>query len=118
MNTLPTESEANIMKKHRMLRKVVTLILALLTVVAVTAAAAEYAADDGMSFEIVTSKQTYGVNEEVQIILLAKNYNENMKLANITWEATVPGDDWSVIMGSHIPINQSGEMPEFPVMSR
>lgn len=30
--------------------------------------------------------------------------------------ATVPNDDWKVIMGSHVPINQSGEMPEFPVM--
>lgn len=30
--------------------------------------------------------------------------------------ATVPNDDWSVIIGSHIPINQSGEMPEYPVM--
>ena len=30
--------------------------------------------------------------------------------------ASVPGDDWKVIMGSHVPINQTGEMPEFPVM--
>lgn len=30
--------------------------------------------------------------------------------------ATVPDDDWKVVMGSHIPINQTGEMPEFPVM--
>lgn len=30
--------------------------------------------------------------------------------------ATVLSDDWKVVMGSHIPINQSGEMPEYPVM--
>lgn len=29
---------------------------------------------------------------------------------------TVPGNNWSVIIGSHVPINQTGEMPEFPVM--
>ena len=30
--------------------------------------------------------------------------------------ATIPTDDWSIIIGSHIPINQSGEMPEYSVM--
>jgi hypothetical protein len=30
--------------------------------------------------------------------------------------ANVPTDEWSVIIGSHIPINQTGEMPEFAVM--
>ena len=30
--------------------------------------------------------------------------------------ATVPGDGWSVVIGSHVPINQTGEMPEGPVM--
>lgn len=29
---------------------------------------------------------------------------------------TVPSDDWKVVMGSHVPINQTGEMPEFQVM--
>ena len=29
---------------------------------------------------------------------------------------SIPNDDWSVIIGSHIPINQTGEMPEYPVM--
>lgn len=30
--------------------------------------------------------------------------------------ATIPSDDWKVVMGSHMPINQTGEMPEYPVM--
>ena len=30
--------------------------------------------------------------------------------------ASVPGDAWKVVIGSHIPINQTGEMPEYPVM--
>jgi hypothetical protein len=29
---------------------------------------------------------------------------------------TVPDDEWGVIIGSHCPINQSGEMPEYAVM--
>ena len=29
---------------------------------------------------------------------------------------TVPADDWGVVIASHIPINQTGEMPEYPVM--
>lgn len=30
--------------------------------------------------------------------------------------STIPSDAWGIIIGSHIPINQSGEMPEYPVM--
>lgn len=30
--------------------------------------------------------------------------------------ATVPGAGWSVVIGSHVPINQTEEMPEGPVM--
>lgn len=28
----------------------------------------------------------------------------------------LPNEDWGVVIGSHAPINQSGEMPEYPVM--
>lgn len=31
--------------------------------------------------------------------------------------STVPDDDYTVIIASHVPINQSGEMPEFAVMT-
>lgn len=29
---------------------------------------------------------------------------------------SIPSDDWGVVIGSHVPINQSGEMPEYQVM--
>lgn len=87
------------MKKKTILRSLIALVLALVAVFTVTAIAAEYTASDGMTFEIVTSKQEYGVNEEVQVILLAKNYNTKMKLANISWDATVPGEELTMLSG-------------------
>ena len=30
--------------------------------------------------------------------------------------STIADDDWRVVIASHVPINQSGEMPEYPVM--
>lgn len=87
------------MKKNKVFRTAIAVILALVSLAAVTTAAAEYATDDGMTFQIVTSKKEYGVNEEVQIILLAKNYNTNMKLANISWNATVPGGELTFLSG-------------------
>ena len=88
------------MKKNKLLRTLLAAAVALVTLFAVTTAAAEYAAGDGMTFEIVTSKAEYGVNEEVQIILLAKNYNSKMKLANISWEATIPGGELTFLSGN------------------
>jgi len=87
------------MNKKTILRSVIALILAVAAVFAVTAIAAEYVADDGMTFEIVTSKKEYGVNEEVQVILLAKNYNTNKKLAKVSWNATVPGEELTLLGG-------------------
>ena len=87
------------MKKSKLLRSLIALVLALAAVCAISAIAAEYAAGDGMTFEIVTSKAEYGVNEEIQIILLAKNYNQNMKLANISWTAQVPMDELTLMSG-------------------
>ena len=45
------------MKKTKLLKSAIAVILALISVVAVTAAAASYVANDGMTFEIVTSKK-------------------------------------------------------------
>jgi len=87
------------MKKNKILRTLLVAAVALVTLFAVTTAAAEYAAGDGMTFEIVTSKQEYDVNEEIQILLLAKNYNTNMKLANISWDATIPGGELTLLAG-------------------
>ena len=87
------------MKKNKILRTLLVAAVALVTLFAVTTAAAEYAEGDGMTFEIVTSKQEYDVNEEIQILLLAKNYNTNMKLANISWDATIPGGELTLLAG-------------------
>ena len=87
------------MKKSRFLAIAITVTLLIAAVFAVTTAATEYAAGDGMTFELVTSKKEYGVNEEVQVILLAKNYNTKMKLANISWDATVPGEELTMLGG-------------------
>ncbi|MBE6921231.1 MAG: hypothetical protein E7468_06705 [Ruminococcaceae bacterium] len=99
MRTASNRKRGLIMKKKTVLRSVIAAILAMITVFAVTTAAAEYAAGDGMTFEIVTSKQEYGVNEEIQIILLAKNYNDKMKLANISWTAEIPTGELTMLSG-------------------
>ena len=87
------------MKNNKMLRCLIAIVLALMTVLAVTAVAAEYTTDDGMTFEIITTKESYGVNEDVQVLLLAKNYNTNMKLANISWNANISEGELTLMSG-------------------
>ena len=58
----------------------IAAILLLFTVFAVTTSTAERTMDDGMILKIVTSEQEYDVNEEIQILLLAKENNSKMNL--------------------------------------
>ncbi|MBE6957880.1 MAG: hypothetical protein E7447_01835 [Ruminococcaceae bacterium] len=87
------------MKKSKLFRTAIAVILALVAVLAVSAAAAEYTTDDGMTFDVITTKETYGVNEEVRVILLAKNYNTNMKQANISWNASISEGELTLMSG-------------------